>query len=223
MVQYATARRLRAVNDSYQQEAEVLLQLGIGRPTIARPMQVARRNGASIEQELIASGSIDADSYYASLARGLRLPFLSAIDSSLVNDDKALDSQLLQARCVRLNYISKGMLAIVPEARNLVMREPARLPREMGVGGFLVFQLLIGGMLFSSLTHPWLIMLLVTTAGYLALGFPPAGSSEGALLLLDLANMAASYGLFLLLGRSRCCVRKNAASAGAGSMSRSIG
>jgi len=117
-------------------------------------MQVARRNGASIEQELIASGSIDADSYYATLARGLRLAFLSAISSSLVNDDKALDSQLLQARCVRLNYISKGMLAIVPEARNLVMREPARLPREMGVGGLLVFQLLIGGMLLSSLTHP---------------------------------------------------------------------
>jgi hypothetical protein len=46
------------------------------------------------------------------------------------------------------------MLAIVPEARNLVMREPARLPREMGVGGLLVFQLLIGGMLLSSLTHP---------------------------------------------------------------------
>jgi len=39
-------------------------------------MQVARRNGASIEQELIASGCFDADSYYASLARGLRLPFL---------------------------------------------------------------------------------------------------------------------------------------------------
>jgi len=549
----------RAANDSYQQEAEVLLQLGIGRPTIARAMQVARRNGTSIEQELLASGAIDADSYYASLARGLRLPFLSAIDSSLVNDDKALDSQLLQARCVRLNYISKGMLAIVPEARNLaalsqafetkpgladsivittpaalraavwragssrriresvatlfedrarfsarivmsgkqgflagagicafafalttgtltlvamhaaisllylaailvraaalvdrkrrqselpasetlpvytilvplyreanvvaqlakalgrlnwpasrldiklvceadddmtidalkaeplgpqfeivevppahprtkpkalnyalagargefvviydaedrphpdqlraahsqfaasqrevvclqaplvisnggtswitaafaleyaalfrmllpmlarrrmpvplggtsnhfrvaelracggwdpynvtedadlgmrlhrlgyrcdvidcptyedapatfriwlnqrtrwfkgwlqtwlvMMREPARLPREMGVGGFLMFQLLIGGMLLSSLTHPWLIMLLVTTAGYLALGFPPVGSSEGALFFLDLANMAASYGLFLLLGR----------------------
>jgi hypothetical protein len=112
MVQYATARRLRAVNDSYQQEAEVLLQLGIGRPTIARAMQVARRNGASIEQDLIASGSIDADSYYASLARGLRLPFLSAIDSSLVNDDKALDSQLLQARCVRLNCISEEKRSI---------------------------------------------------------------------------------------------------------------
>jgi len=57
-----------------------------------------------------------------------------------------------------------------------MMREPARLLREMGAGGFLMFQLLIGGMLLSSLTHPWLIMLLVTTAGYLALGFPPAGS-----------------------------------------------
>jgi len=109
----------RSATDAYQQEAEVLLQLGIGKPTIARAMQVARRNGTSIEQELLASGSIDADSYYASLARGLRLPFIPAIDSSLVSDDKALDSQLLDARCIRLNYISKGMLAIVPEARNL--------------------------------------------------------------------------------------------------------
>ncbi|MBZ9789079.1 hypothetical protein K9B32_02915 [Rhizobium sp. 3T7] len=48
-----------------------------------------------------------------------------------------------------------------------MMREPARLLREMGAGGFLMFQLLIGGMLLSSLTHPWLIMLLVTTGGYL--------------------------------------------------------
>lgn len=83
----------------------------------------------------------------------------------------------------------------------MMMREPARLLREMGAGGFLMFQLLIGGMLLSSLTHPWLIMLLVKSAGYLALGFPPAGSNEGALFLLDLSNMAASYGLFLLLGR----------------------
>ncbi|EJL53061.1 hypothetical protein PMI09_03372 [Rhizobium sp. CF122] len=44
-------------------------------------------------------------------------------------------------------------------------------------------------------------MLLVKSAGYLALGFPPAGRNEGALFLLDLSNMAASYGLFLLLGR----------------------
>ncbi|EPF00165.1 glycosyltransferase family 2 protein [Rhizobium grahamii] len=109
----------RVANDSYDQEAEVLLQLGIGKPTIARAMQLARRNGTSIEQELLAGGAVDADSYYASLARGLRLPFLPTIDSSLVNDDKALDSQLAQARCVRLNYINKGMLAIVPEARNL--------------------------------------------------------------------------------------------------------
>ncbi|MBB3315080.1 cellulose synthase/poly-beta-1,6-N-acetylglucosamine synthase-like glycosyltransferase [Rhizobium sp. BK181] len=109
----------RVATDSYEQEAEVLLQLGIGKPTIARAMQLARRNGTSIEQELLAGGAVDADSYYAALARGLRLPFLPTIDSSLVNDDKALDSQLAQARCVRLTYINKGMLAIVPEARNL--------------------------------------------------------------------------------------------------------
>jgi len=65
----------RAATDSYQQEAEVLLQLGIGKPKIAHAMQVVRHNGTSIEQELLASGSIDTDSDYASLARGLRLPF----------------------------------------------------------------------------------------------------------------------------------------------------
>jgi len=53
----------RAATDSYQQEAEVLLQLGSGKPTIARAMKVARRNGTSIERELLASGSIDTDSY----------------------------------------------------------------------------------------------------------------------------------------------------------------
>ncbi|MBZ9789080.1 hypothetical protein K9B32_02920 [Rhizobium sp. 3T7] len=66
-----------------------MLQLGIGKPTIARAMQVARHNGTSIEQEPLANGSIDTDSYHASLARGLRLPFLSAIDSSLINDDNS--------------------------------------------------------------------------------------------------------------------------------------
>ncbi|WP_208248946.1 hypothetical protein WGT02_04215 [Rhizobium sp. T1470] len=59
----------RVATASYQREAEVLLQLGIGNPTSARAMQLARRNSTSIEQELLASGSIDTESYYASLAR----------------------------------------------------------------------------------------------------------------------------------------------------------
>ncbi|WP_157213382.1 hypothetical protein [Rhizobium sp. CF122] len=52
--------------------------------------------------------------------------------SSLINDEKALDSQLLRARCVRLNYISKGMLAIVPEARRALagVRDEARTGRQ---------------------------------------------------------------------------------------------
>ncbi|WP_244480267.1 glycosyltransferase family 2 protein [Rhizobium sp. Root1220] len=83
----------------------------------------------------------------------------------------------------------------------VMMREPSKLVHEMGVGPFLVFQLLIGGMLLSSLTHPWLIMLLVSTASYLMLGFPSPGTGERALFVLDCANMLASYGLFLLLGR----------------------
>ncbi len=83
----------------------------------------------------------------------------------------------------------------------VMMRSPRTLMMEMGVGAFLVFQLLIGGMLIASLAHPWLIVLLLSTATYLMLGFPPPGTREALLFLIDMANMLASYGLFLLLGK----------------------
>ncbi|WP_246737817.1 hypothetical protein [Rhizobium grahamii] len=56
-------------------------------------------------------------------------------------------------------------------------------------------------MLISSLAHPWLIVLLMTTATYLLLGFPPPGSTEQILFTLDIANTIMSYSLFYLLGR----------------------
>ncbi|WP_083199244.1 glycosyltransferase family 2 protein [Rhizobium sp. AC44/96] len=105
--------------DPYQAEIEVLLKLGIGKPTVAKAAQSARHHGTTVEQELLASDLIDPDSYYAALARGLTLPFLSAIDASLVTDDIALDTQLVEIKTVRLNYASKSMFAIVPEARKL--------------------------------------------------------------------------------------------------------
>ena len=37
------------------------------------------------------------------------------------------------------------------------MRHPARLARELGVGGFLTFQLVVGGTVLSALVHPLFI------------------------------------------------------------------
>lgn len=105
--------------DALQAEAIALLRLGIGKPTIARAAQFARRNGTTIEQELLANGMVDADSYYAALARALRVPFLQTIDASLVSAVKSLDTQLITPQMVRLHHISKSLLAIVPEAAKL--------------------------------------------------------------------------------------------------------
>ncbi|MBB4169216.1 hypothetical protein FHX09_003062 [Rhizobium sp. BK538] len=83
-----------------------------------------------------------------------------------------------------------------------MMREPARLLREMGAGGFLMFQLLIAGMLLSSLTHPWLIMLLVKSAGYLALGFPPPGAMKARSCSSILAIWQQATGSFCYMAGS---------------------
>ena len=43
------------------------------------------------------------------------------------------------------------------------MRHPVRLARELGLGGFLAFQLVVGGTVLSALVHP----LFIAVAGYL--------------------------------------------------------
>jgi cellulose synthase/poly-beta-1,6-N-acetylglucosamine synthase-like glycosyltransferase len=83
----------------------------------------------------------------------------------------------------------------------VMMRDPAKLPVEMGVAGCISFQLLIGGMLISSLAHPWLIMFMAASIGYALSGSPEMTTFEGLLFLLDLLNLLGSYALFLLLGR----------------------
>lgn len=108
------------VDDIRQIEIEALLRLGIGKPTIARAAAAARHNGTSIERELLANRWVDAESYYAALARALRLPFLSQLDPALIHDDQTLDTQLSDTRSVRLDYADKAMIAIVPEAGRLL-------------------------------------------------------------------------------------------------------
>jgi cellulose synthase/poly-beta-1,6-N-acetylglucosamine synthase-like glycosyltransferase len=83
----------------------------------------------------------------------------------------------------------------------VMMRNPLALMREMGPRGFLVFQLLIGGMLLSSLAHP--LMLVFVAQWIVSL----AGAGEGGLdplslvlFWIDGANILLSYAVFLVMG-----------------------
>lgn len=63
-------------------EARLLHVLGISKPLIARMAKRAAANGTSVEAELLASGVIEEEAYFAGLARMYGLPFLTEIDPS---------------------------------------------------------------------------------------------------------------------------------------------
>ncbi len=83
----------------------------------------------------------------------------------------------------------------------VLMREPHRLVREMGLSAFCIFQLMIGGMLMSSLLHP-LIFAFVGTGIYAMAQAPTDDLPLSVALLfgIDLINVLGSYALFLWLG-----------------------
>lgn len=85
----------------------------------------------------------------------------------------------------------------------VVMRDPGRARREMGTGAFAVFQLLIGGMLISSLGHPAILAFVITSA--IAMLQSPAESIhplKNLLFGIDAVNIFGSYAVFLGLGVS---------------------
>lgn len=93
-----------------------LSSLGFGKPYISTFEERALKNGSTVEDELLASGLVDADAYYGAFARFLRLPFLAEIDPGRVSDTKHLDVQLAEPRLLRLAPLNgKPMLLIVPE------------------------------------------------------------------------------------------------------------
>ncbi|MBW8447006.1 MAG: hypothetical protein K0M49_15405 [Arenimonas sp.] len=83
----------------------------------------------------------------------------------------------------------------------VVMRDPARTIEEMGVSAFAIFQLLIGGMLISALSHP-LILLFVTTSSIAMMQKPAETISlfEVILFTIDITNILGSYTAFIALG-----------------------
>ena len=103
-------------------EAQILLQLGFGKPLVAAMAERAARYGTTIEQELLGDGWIDPDAYYAALARMLRLPYLSQVNAEGVADVSHLDSQLVQPATIRLQHARQApVTVIVPEARRVPM------------------------------------------------------------------------------------------------------
>lgn len=85
----------------------------------------------------------------------------------------------------------------------VMMRDPTLARREMGLAAFVVFHLLIGGMLISSLAHPAILLFLAISA--VAMMRSPAEDIallDGILFGIDAINIFGSYATFLALGTS---------------------
>ncbi len=83
----------------------------------------------------------------------------------------------------------------------VLMRDPARTIDEMGFAAFATFQLLIGGMLISALSHPLILVFIATSA--VAMLQKPAetiGPFEAILFIIDVTNILGSYAAFVTLG-----------------------
>lgn len=83
----------------------------------------------------------------------------------------------------------------------VLMRNPARLLREMGLSAFLTFQLMVGGMLISALLHPLIFVFLWLGASAM-LDAPKDDLPFGvvSLFVMDFVNILGSYLIFLGLG-----------------------
>jgi len=83
----------------------------------------------------------------------------------------------------------------------VLMRAPRSLCREMGFKAFCVFQLLIGGMLLSSLAHPLVMFFLLhSIATMLEAPTESVSLFDSAMFVVDSINILGSYAIFLLLG-----------------------
>jgi len=80
------------------------------------------------------------------------------------------------------------------------MREPRRLWRELGVRRFLGLQVLMGGLILSSLVHPWFYLLLALDLWQGRLLGMPHTLAGGSLLWLGVFNLVAGYVSAIALG-----------------------
>ena len=87
------------------------------------------------------------------------------------------------------------------------MRDPARLLRELGPGGFAAFQVVVGGTILSALVHPWFYLLLTLDLAQGVFGSQPQGLLGLPFWLAAWLNLATGYlaamGVGLLAVRRR--------------------
>ncbi|WP_244651058.1 glycosyltransferase family 2 protein [Rhizobium sp. CFBP 8762] len=79
-------------------------------------------------------------------------------------------------------------------------REPKVLYRDMGVMNTLIFQVLIGGMLLSALSHPLLIVFIGFAVWLTLTGALPLTPMAATLFSIDTLNIFGSYLVFTILG-----------------------
>lgn len=94
----------------------------------------------------------------------------------------------------------------------VLMRQPAQVVRDMGLGPYLVFQVLIGGLILSSLAHPLIVGYLGLIAWQLAFQQAYlAGPLHLTLFVMDIINIFGSYAVFIALGRRGMTPQQRAA------------
>jgi len=96
-----------------KQEGSLLLQMGIGKPSIARAMLLADSHGTTVEEELLASGEIDETIYFEALAEKLGLEFIPLIDAERVHDLSALDGQIANPEVLRVYHASRPPVTVI--------------------------------------------------------------------------------------------------------------
>lgn len=132
-------KRLEDRNRDEHAEIDALAALGFSKPLIALLAAQARKTGATIETELLRSGEVDEATYYAALARFLRLPFVESIDPASINDMPLLDTQLQRPTMLRINRRYRPpQIAVVPEAGRLcditaVLTNMPHLDRDLAI------------------------------------------------------------------------------------------
>ena len=83
----------------------------------------------------------------------------------------------------------------------VLMRQPIRTAQEMGWLSFLVFQLLVGGMLVAALSHPgMLIFVTLSILSLMQIPAPQPGVFTSMMLGIDIFNIIGSYAVFFALG-----------------------
>lgn len=108
----------RLITEDRGGEEQFLVALGLSKPLVASMQARAARNGTTTEAEMLASGQVREDAYYAAFARALGLDFIERIDPASVTDVPDLDSQLRKPTALRLNPADgTPRTLVVPQAR----------------------------------------------------------------------------------------------------------